>query len=75
MILPLGPIIASNKPAIDGFDIVAIVSRGNMPSDSTVIATYKINAIMIPSTVAKPTSVRFLACEDSTAVPSTPVNT
>lgn len=59
MILPLLPIMCSSRPAIDGLGILAIISRGKIPSDNTVIATYKIKAITIPNTVANPTSLRF----------------
>ena len=65
----------SNKPAMDRFDMAAMASRGKMPRESTVMATYNPSAITMPNTVAKPTSLFFLACAESTDAPSNPVNT
>ena len=59
--LPQGPTMASMTPAIEGDDSAARSGRSITPYDSIVTRMSRQRTPRKPSTVAMPTSLRFLA--------------
>ena len=59
--LPQGPTMASMTPAIEGDDNAAKSGRSITPNDSIVTRMSRQRTPRKPSTVATPTTLRFLA--------------